>query len=122
MHGIEEMSAWTTEEALGAALASVPKGARLDYYQDGGFWFAQLFDEEGTVVWYTEPSVDPRITFIEAYTRLHVKAEAAPTNPLWVRRLDPDQIHGRVTMPGTVIPDPEDLDPAEVEKFIKVRR
>ncbi len=117
MHSLEEMTAWTAEDAQAAILASLPEGWSFIPKTVSGWAVAQFTDENGKVVW-EDHSADVRLLFFNAYGWLHLR-EHKPRSPAWKLRTKEVDLY-RPTQPGQVyphvpVPDPEDLDPEEVK-------
>ncbi len=120
MLSIEEVTTWTTEEAYAEVLTHLPKGCtfNIEREQEAGYWMANILDETGAWLWSSDPASDPRIAILNAYGWLHARSDPG-RHPAWVRRgeIDSKVVTGRYGLPGVHVPDPEDLDPEEVERM-----
>jgi hypothetical protein len=118
MATVEEMTAWTAEEARAAVVAALPPGWQHRYDHEDGEWTAELIDPEGQVQ-YTSTYPEPRLVLLNAYGYLLARQPAGPRHPLWSRGAREDRRGprkaGDLGLPGLgPTPDPADLDPADV--------
>lgn len=115
MPSVEEMTAWTTEDIEAEIRVSLPKNWQFEHgCSETGGW-AIIRDEEGETKWETAMVPDERLLLFNAYGWL-ITRSAVPRLPAWARRKGeiPKPLVGHFSLPGVSVPDPEDLDPAEV--------
>jgi hypothetical protein len=115
---LEEMTAWTVDELRTEIAALLPDEWRFRSGWDGNLtrWAAfieRLEDEKWAVVWHGE-SPDERLLLFNAFGNLWLErqpkpASGSPWDPFRQTRRGPMRVP---TSSG--VPDPEDLDPAEV--------
>lgn len=120
---IEEITTWTADEALANIRLSLPKDWVFQPSSDAGFVSAVILDGEGTEQWICEePLPDPLLIYLEAYGWLHTRTSTV-RHPIWNRRgeIAREAIKGQRGFP-TVINDPEDVDPSEIEKELDKQR
>lgn len=111
---IQEMMAWTADDAHEEIVSALPPGVSFDVQRDHGLWTSSLRNAEDIDIWASTPSADLRIALIEAYVWLHI-GNKEPTGPHWGRRTqDPIQVTAKVGSSAD-IPDPDDLNPSEIE-------
>src|SRR5512137_783473 len=116
MPSLEEMTAWESEDIEDAIRQALPKGWQFEYgCSESGGW-AVIGDEEGQIKWETTGVPDERLLLFNAYGWLITRG-MEPRNPAWALRKGsiPQPKVGQFSLPGVSVPDPEDLDPAEIE-------
>jgi hypothetical protein len=113
---LEELTAWTNNDIAAETRASLPPGWRFSYglNRETGWW-AKIANPEGDVQWEQSSVLDERLVLFAAYGWLHFR-DRKPQHPAWARRREvvPKPRSGRLTLPGTEVPDVPDLDPAEI--------
>lgn len=114
MFSLEEMASWTLEEVRHQIKELLPKGHKFGVRQlegDEG-WEAHYEDAEGNVLW-RRSGLDERVLLLDAFGWLFVqqRSRPAPGSP-WNKR--PPVAQQPIEHRPVEIPDPEDLDPAEV--------
>jgi len=115
MPSVEEMTAWTPEDIEAEIRVALPKDWQFEYgCSETGGW-AVIRDAEGEPKWETAMVPDERLLLFDAYGWL-ITRNAVPRLPAWRRRRGeiPTPRVGHYSLPGVSVPDPEDLDPAEV--------
>ena len=121
MPTIEEMTAWTIDDIQSEIAQILPSGWAFDFDfdPDSGGWWAKFVvgsgDQEQTArEWFNCP--EQRLLLLNAYGWL-VSRDAKPRHPMWARRTTqiPKPIIGQRHLPGISVPDPEDIDPSEVQ-------
>jgi hypothetical protein len=116
MPTIEEMSAWTLDELKVEIHQALPPGWSFNYgwNEDVDGW-ATIHDETGKTAWETAGVWDETLLLFNAYGWLTTR-NVEPKNPVWARRrgVVPKPVVGQYSLPGVSVPDPEDLDPAEI--------
>lgn len=119
----EEMSAWSIEETKAEIQALMPKGWTLLTLQAEGYWKVtvhRLGENLESVLEIEESSVDLKIALLNVYGPLYLKTLPAGSSH-WQR-------WGELTekrpsrKPSKDLPDPEDLDPQEVEQLYSTRK
>ena len=117
MPSLEEMSAWSLDDIEAAIHHDLPNGwtYQRGYDPDRAGW-ATVIDAEGKVVWETSQIPDERLLLFNVYGWLLTRT-ATPRHPAWARRTGPTPrpVVGQRFLPGISIPDPEDIDPSEVQ-------
>jgi hypothetical protein len=115
MIALAEMTTWSAQDVQGAILSDLPSGWQFSAKIVNGWHVAKFVDDADLVVW-EEQSADQRLLFFTAYGWLHLRGHK-PKIPAWKLRtgeVNPSQtIVGRASS-HVEVPDPEDLDPAEV--------
>lgn len=113
------MTTWSAEDIRSQATALLPDGWALLCEQGvHGWWSATISEPSGSElvpVWQGS-SADERIALFDAYGWLWLRSKPiVESNSPWVRRreLSRESVTNRVAR-GLDVPDPEDLDPAEV--------
>lgn len=125
MLSVEEMTAWTNDDILVQIETLKPKGTffRCVFNEEERFWHARFerFDEaqRKRVVLWEEFGPDERLTLFNAFGWIWARQQPLPPkdSPWSPHRRDLRQqaVRGRATTPGHSVPDPEDLDPEEVQ-------
>ena len=114
---IEDLARATLEEIQSAIRLSLKPGWQLSMeFLPIGMWAGTLQDADANGLWYEE-HVDQRILLFNLYGWLRQAEGPRPSHPLWRRRSEvqiPSQFGRKAYQGDTNIPDPEDLDPAEV--------
>jgi hypothetical protein len=129
MPTIEEMTAWTHDELQAEVSALLPTGWRFRSGWDGTMllWTAAIERPDENGEWITaweDESPDERLLLFNAFGHLWLERQpkTASDSPWAVRQPVP---RGPVTrpmgLPGVKVPDPEDLDPAEIDSLIRSR-
>jgi hypothetical protein len=116
MASLQEMSAWSAEEAYREVMASMPDGWSFSITRQEGPWVGLFLDTDGGQVWRSEPSADPRIVLIESYVWIHI-GRSEPSDPRWARR--PDRPAAPPMGFKSNVPDPDDLNPEEIAGLYK---
>jgi len=114
---LDELVNLSTEDIRAAVAAELPAGWKFHAEPVNGWAYARLEDAEGTLLW-EDCLADPRLVFLNAYGWL-VSRSTEPKHPVWRRRtheVNPQQYTPRpAETRWEPVPDPEDLDPAEVQ-------
>jgi hypothetical protein len=114
----EEISAWSIDEALAEIQALLPKDSYVTSVPNSdGYWVVMVErpTPDGPVVDMSESNLDRRIATLNLFGQVWLKnAPQPPPGSPWVRRneLTREVVTRRVAQN---IPDPEDLNPSEVE-------
>jgi len=117
MISIQEMTAWTARDIEQAIHAARPPSWRFKLEVDQGVYAATFTNAEGNVVWTLE-GFDARLTLFDAYGWLQ-RRQLPRTNPVWNRRGEIRRPSvGPMSLRGVLVPDPQDLDPAEIEVVV----
>ena len=118
-YSLEEMSAWTPDEALTKIKGHLPAGWDFKYWSDGNWLHASLTDDEGVSKWRDQHG-DPKLLFLNLLGWLLLRGQHAE-HPAWQRRAGEVNPNERAAPQPTTHsePEPEDLDPSEVAKFHK---
>jgi len=120
---VEEITAWTTEEILAEIRERLPKGwlAECSWSNEKGYWTVQVFkpNEEGQlVVEQEESNMDERLALLNTFGAFWFKSLPSPASDSpWIRRSEVTV--QSVTRKATQSPDPEDLDPQEIQDILK---
>ena len=119
----EEMVTWDLPEVLLHIHKSLPEGWQYTRGGGPGCHTASIQDESGIEVWgASEPLPDERLISLEALGWLYSRQHEI-RDPKWVRRREvtPSLVAGRLGLPGVSVPDPEDLDPDEIQAVVRGR-
>jgi hypothetical protein len=117
---IEETRIWTAEQVFDRLRAMLPAGWTIAQAVESGWHSVILQDAEGVQQWAGE-HVDPKFVGLDALGWLRVRGQAVK-NPAWRPRDQEVSLH-RPPMPVvSAVPDPEDLDPKEVEAVYRTSR
>jgi len=113
----EEVSAWSFEEILAEIQVLLPPGSRVTSVSNpDGYWVVMVERDtpEGPEVDLREVNPDRRLAALDVFGQLWLRSAPQPSKDSpWVRRNELRQ----AAVPSRSIPrvpDPEDLDPAEV--------
>jgi len=123
MPSLEEMTAWEPEDIEAEIRLALPKDWSFQSgCSENGGW-AVIGDEEGQIKWETASVPDERLLLFNAYGWLTTRG-MEPKNPAWARRkgVTPQPRIGQFSLPGVSVPDPEDLDPAEIASVYSENR
>ena len=117
MATLEEMTAWSTDEIRGEVRKLLPSSWKLSLRPDtSGYW--RIWIEEDQKIIWEATETDERRALFEAYGYLWMKQRPLrEVDSPWVRRspmFDPPR---RSVSDSS--PDPEDLDPDEVESVYR---
>jgi len=129
MLSLEEMTSWSPEDIRAAIAAELPLGWSFVPDVVNSWVHAKIVDAEGTVLW-EDSSADQRLLYFNAYGWLNLRSSQA-RHPAWrprTKEVDPSERRSPREWPSEAefkprahqggaeasIPDPEDLDPAEV--------
>ncbi len=114
-----EISFWGPDEALHELKAHIPIGWKLTIRDEEGYSVAELYDELGNRAWFSS-SPDIKLLYLNGLGWLMTRNHK-PGHPAWKPR--DHEVTMRVPNPTTShIPDPADLDPAEVSAVYRKRR
>jgi hypothetical protein len=120
----EEVSAWSFEEILAETQALLPKGSAADVnHHPDGYWvaFVERTTPEGKVVDQEETHPDRRMAVLNLFGRIWLNGLPKPSGSSpWVRRRELNR--EAVTRKALGIPDPEDLDPVEIDLVYQTYR
>lgn len=125
MPTIEEMSAWSDRELSAEILNMLPEGwfLKTDAHTDG-YWSVSVdraVDSSEPVTEFFESHIDKRIALLNIYGALVARKGRETIDPNWVANRHSLTKHP-VSIKSSAIPDPEDLDPLEVESvYLKLR-
>lgn len=122
MSTIEEMSLWTVDDVMVQVRLLLPSGWEVTQGREGSFFVSTLSDSSGTVQW-DRYNTDLRLLLLDAYGWLLLR-NSRPANPSWSREkeITPKTVQGEVGLEGVPVPDPEDLDPKEIQAILAGRR
>lgn len=111
---LEEMRQWPPDEIHGAILVALPPECRFELTDEGGQWRARFFGPDGAVLWWNTYG-DPQVLLFDAYGWLWMRRQK-PKHPAWKPRTSRTlvPVYGS-TAHGPSVPDPEDLNPAEID-------
>lgn len=126
----EEILAWSISELEAEIQAALPKGwVVLSHYTPEGYWeikLQSLDDSLNPVIHLEKENADRRLVLLDVYGWLWLEISPKPEegSPWALRRRDltVDVVTGHATVKGSRVPDPEDLDPAEIELVHKSRK
>lgn len=120
---VEEMTAWTAEEAAAAIGKLLPAGWTIGLNQDDQGWFhGEIKDAEAAVQW-SDWQADRRVLLLNGFGFLWLRGQKT-RHPAWrprgmaSARPNPADPMSRVSS----VPDPADLDPAEVQSVYSSRK
>lgn len=122
----ELASAWTIEELRAELQVVLPSGWSYELSRNPeGFWTVRVENAEKGAE-YEESHADPRFCLLNAYGHLWMRNAPKPSElSPWVRR-SPELTQRFVTHAASNrtqdVPDPEDVNPAEVEAVYRSRR
>jgi hypothetical protein len=116
MASLQEMTGWTLDEIQTEIRAVLPQGWRFEFLTEDRQWRVQFLGAEGDCLWW-QTYIEPQLLLLDAYGWLwRHQHPQPPANPAWIsrdrRKLVPV---GKVGLKGVTVPDPEDLDPAEID-------
>jgi len=125
MPTLEEITAWSTDQAEAELRAVIPKTASVSVVWDAveGYWLLTMkdLDERGSLVVRSEEThMDRRLLILNAYGQYWLTASTPSRDSPWVRRhgeLSTEFVTHRVRQASPEIPDPDDLNPTEVDDF-----
>ena len=114
----EEVSAWSFDEILAEIQALLPEGSRVTPVSNpDGYWIVTVERDtpEGLEVDLRETRPDRRLAALDVFGQLWLRNAPQPSKDSpWVRRNELRQaVVPKRTAPH--VPDPEDLDPTEVD-------
>ena len=117
------MTTWTSDDIRAQIRASLPDGWTLSESRQEGWFHAAINDLENTPQW-EDAQADVRILLFNGYGWLTMRQQKTK-HPAW--RPHPKQLRLPGNVQGsfgrpTIIPDPEDLDPKEIEAVYSKRR
>ncbi len=125
----EEISAWSVVELEAEIRATLPKGwGLLSHYAPEGYWefkLQSLDDNLDPVTHAERENADRRLGLLDVYGWLWLETSPKPSKGSpWAPRgdLTGDIVTGHATVKGPRVPDPEDLDPAEIALVHKSRK
>ena len=111
MATLAEMTAWSIEETRAEVDRLLPPG--WAYRQSHvGFFRGVICDADGVAQW-DESHADERLLLLDAYGWLWTRSLSAPIQGLWATRRT-ELTSRTVGQHAARVPDPEDLDPAEL--------
>ena len=125
MPTLEEITAWSDDQAESELRATIPETASVEVVWDAveGYWRLTLrdLDENGALVVKSEEThMDRRLLILNAYGQYWLTKSTPSKDSPWVRRhgeLSREFVTQRVHLAEPAIPDPDDLDPTEVHDF-----
>lgn len=115
MLDLEQMVSWTPTQIQAAIQAMVPDGWAFQFGVQGDRFQATFQNPMGEDVW-TDTHWDTQNLLLSAYGWLWMRLNGPVRRSTWQRRAKHGLRHvpGLVTLPGITVPDPEDLDPGEI--------
>jgi len=116
----EETKTWTAEDVFYRIRSVLPAGWKLERTLEEGWHYVKVLDAEGAEQWAGE-HLDPKLAGLDALGWLKLRGHRVE-NPAWAPR-EHEVPHYRP--PGAVVssqPDPEDLDPAEIDAVYRTSR
>ena len=116
----EEISAWSLEEIRVEIRALLPNGWSLVDDEGEGYWLIRIDrpGEEAPVVEYEESNADERMALLNVFGWLWMRSLPKPDKMSpWNRRreLTREGVTTTVSLGGSQVPDPGDLDPIEID-------
>lgn len=125
----EEISAWSIEELEAEIHAALPQGWTLSSrHASDGYWeFAvkSVTEESEPLIRLERENADRRLGLLDVYGWLWLEGlPKPPAGSPWAprRELTVGIVTGHANVKGSSIPDPEDLDPAEVARVHQSRK
>lgn len=123
----EEISAWSVEELEAEIQNALPKGWTLFSQLTEGYWAFRLQSsgENEPEVHLEKENADRRLGLLDVYGWLWLETTPKPPagSPWGPRReLTVGIVTGHANIKGSNVPDPEDLDPAEIARVHKSRK
>lgn len=124
----EEMSAWTADEIQAHIQAALPSTILFSFGldKDGGVWSVRFdrIEQDGSIVGlWSDTGFEHRILLLNAYGWIWNQIAPRPDHASpWIRRreITAEAVTRRVVFGH--VPDPEDLDPDEVDSvYAKAR-
>ena len=120
MPTVEEMTAWTCEEIETAIRVALPPGIQFDcgYDREAGTWFVCFWRQQPDgkkYILFQDWGFEQRITYFNGYGWVWARQQPKPPvhSPWQPRRQEvaPPRVHPQVS----TAPDPEDLNPDEIQ-------
>jgi hypothetical protein len=122
----EEISAWSLEELEAEIAAALPHDwVHRSITHANGYWTARFGrpEDSGVSIELERQGPDKRLVLLDVYGELWLRTvPPAPEGSPWVRRNEPAASLNLRPVRGSHVPDPEDLDPSEVERVHKSRK
>jgi hypothetical protein len=124
----EEISAWSIEELEAEIQKGLPEGWSFHSHPaPDGYWEykIQSLGDLGPVIHMEKENADRRLGLLDVYGWLWLETlPKPPEGSPWALRRDVTigVVTGHANIRGSEIPDPEDLDPAEVALVHKTRK
>ncbi len=125
----EEISAWSIEELEAEIDAALPSGWSLSFRESpDGYWefvIQSVTDESEPLIRLEKENADRRLGLLDVYGWLWLEGSPKPpAGSPWAPRpeLSIEIVTGHANIRGSKVPDPEDLDPAEIALIHKSRK
>lgn len=120
MFAIEEVAAWSNADIVAHIEEFKPVGHNFQhgYDRESQFWFVRFYDQRQTDPVWEDYSPDERLALYNAFGWVWASSQPAPApGSAWHRRqeLTPKAVTKKVALGGHTVPDPEDIDPLEVQ-------
>lgn len=127
MPTLEEVTAWSNDQLEAELKAALPSGLIMTYGWDAleGYWQLTLYrlNPAGErVVEIDEINMDGRLALLNVYGQFWLSHGTPAKDSPWIRRhgeLSRELITRKVSTVGVNVPDPEDLDPTEIDNMYK---
>lgn len=124
MPSIEEMSTWSSQEILDQTESLLPEGWDLSMEPHAdGYWDVQVRRQDDTpegAVEFFDSHVDLKIALLNVYGALLARNRRPGATSTWETKQELTKRPVGIKSSG--IPDPEDLDPNEVESVYQTLR
>jgi hypothetical protein len=120
MFRIEEITTWDAADALAVLKQHLPPGWQIEHTWADGWYGVALKNDQGADVWVGGKS-DPKLVYLDALGWL-VLRDHKTQHPAWRPRTEEVALYRRTEPVVVATPDPEDLDPAEVDAVYKTSR
>ena len=123
MPTLEELADWDVGELHNHILSVLPEGVVFKLEPPSPYFRGIYTNQDGDILW-ADVNPDLRILLLDAYGWLWKKTAKVSPNSVWTprqREVMPRPSVGPRTLPGVSIPDPEDLDPAEITALYENR-
>ena len=119
---LEEMTAWSLDEIVGAIYTLVPKPWVFEHWQDDDYVFhARVKVKSSEQSLWEDTHADERLLLFNAYGWLWARNQPKlPPDDPWVRRRE--LTSSAVSRMALGIPDPEDLQPDEIKSVYEQHR
>lgn len=116
MFSLEETLTWTVDDVYERIRVVVPAGWTVDRGLENGWYRVVLRDAEGVEQW-AGAHIDPKFIGLDALGWLRVRNHQVQ-NPAWKPRENEVPLYRPPISASSDAPDPDDLDPEEVEALV----